>query len=74
MVPCDDPPMSVVRQGALVIIDVEPGFGVSFGATNVGSRSSLEVRQISPVCFLFLRWWPHSLGQRLLLWRGLCAR
>jgi hypothetical protein len=51
MVPCDNPPMSVVWQGALVITDVEPGFRVSFGAADVGSGSSSEVRQISPLCF-----------------------
>jgi hypothetical protein len=52
MVPCDDPPVSVVWQGAPMITNIEPGFSISFGAINVGSGSSLEVRQISLVCFL----------------------
>ena len=51
MVPCDDPPVFVVQQGVPVITNVEPCFGVSFGAADVGFGSSLEVRQISPVCF-----------------------
>jgi hypothetical protein len=51
MVLCDDPPVSMVRQGALVITDVEPGLGVSFRAIDVGSRSSSEVQQFFPVCF-----------------------
>jgi hypothetical protein len=41
--------LSVVRQGMPVIIDVVPGFGVSFGAADVGSTSSLVIWQISPV-------------------------
>jgi hypothetical protein len=51
MVPCDNPPVSVVWQGALVIMDVEPSFRVIFGVADVGSGSSSEVRQISPLCF-----------------------
>ena len=52
MVPCDDPLVSMVRQGALVITDVELGLSVSFGATDVGFGSSSEVQQIFPACFL----------------------
>ena len=54
MVPCDDPSVSVVREGAPVITDVEPGLGVSFGAADVGFGSSSEVQQISLVCFPIL--------------------
>jgi hypothetical protein len=51
MVPCDDSSVSVVQQGAPVIMDVEPGLSFSFGAVDVGSGSSLKVQQISPLCF-----------------------
>ena len=49
MVPSDVSPVSVVWQGAPVITNVVPSFGVSFGAADFGSGSLLAIQQISLV-------------------------